>query len=266
MRDTENSHSAYKQLAKAPYTMSVLEVEDLTKHFGGITALDGVDLTVEKGEILGIIGPNGAGKTTMINTILGLLEPDRGEVRINGDEVTNQSPHTISRRGVSKTFQRVELFPGRTAFECLLIGLQEHQNTGIVNKLRAHTKGEHEQAEQMLSFLDLEHLRDEDVENLSYGQQKLLDFGVAMISDPEVVFLDEPVGGVNPSMVTRLEENIVRGRDEAETTFVIVEHNVDLVMRLCERIVVLNNGQVLFTGKPEEVREEQSVIEAYFGG
>lgn len=246
--------------------MSVLKVEGLTKQFGGITALDDVDLTVEEGEILGIIGPNGAGKTTMINTILGILEPDRGEVVINGQGVTDDSPHTISRRGVSKTFQRVKLFPGQTAFECLLIGQQEHTNTGIVDKLRAHTEDERERADEMLTFLDLEHLRDEDVENLSYGQQKLLDFGVAMVSEPSVVFLDEPVGGVNPSMVKRLEENIVRGRNEGGTTFVIVEHNVDLVMRLCERIVVLNNGQVLFTGKPEEVQEEQSVIEAYFGG
>jgi ABC-type branched-subunit amino acid transport system ATPase component len=246
--------------------MSVLEVESLTKHFGGITALDDVDFTVEEGEILGVIGPNGAGKTTMINTILGLIEPDRGEVKIAGEVVTDQSPHSISRRGVSKTFQRVRLFPGQTAFECLLIGLQEHQNTGLVNKLRAHTSEERARAEEMLSFLDLDHLRDEDVENLSYGQQKLLDFGVAMISGPEVVFLDEPVGGVNPSMVKRMEKNILRARDEEGTTFVIVEHNVDLVMRLCERIVVLNNGQVLFMGPPQQVREEQSVIEAYFGG
>lgn len=246
--------------------MPVLDVKGLTKTFGGITALDDVDIAVEEGEILGIIGPNGAGKTTMINAILGILEPDSGEVRIAGDVVTNDSPHTISRRGISKTFQRVKLFPGQTAFECLLIGIQEHQNTGLVNKFRAHTAEERERAEEMLAFLDLEHLRDEDVENLSYGQQKLLDFGVAMISDPEVVFLDEPVGGVNPSMVKRMEENIVRARDEEGTTFVIVEHNVDLVMRLCERIVVLNNGQVLFTGKPEEVREDQAVIEAYFGG
>ncbi|MEF8973318.1 MAG: ABC transporter ATP-binding protein [Haloarcula sp.] len=246
--------------------MSVLEVESLTKHFGGITALDDVDFTVEEGEILGVIGPNGAGKTTMINTILGLIEPDRGEVKIAGEVVTDESPHSISRRGVSKTFQRVRLFPGQTAFECLLIGLQEHQNTGLVNKLRAHTSEERARAEEMLSFLDLDHLRDEDVENLSYGQQKLLDFGVAMISGPEVVFLDEPVGGVNPSMVKRMEKNILRARDEEGTTFVIVEHNVDLVMRLCERIVVLNNGQVLFMGPPQQVREEQSVIEAYFGG
>lgn len=246
--------------------VSVLEVEGLTKHFGGITALDDVNMDVKEGEILGVIGPNGAGKTTMINAILGILEPDRGEVRIHGEGVTDKSPHSISRRGVSKTFQRVQLFPGQTAFQCLLIGLQEHRNTGFVNKLRPHTEAEREQADEILSFLDLEHLRDEDVENLSYGQQKLLDFGVAMISDPTVVFLDEPVGGVNPSMVKRLEENIVRERKENGTTFVIVEHNVDLVMRLCERIVVLNNGQILFTGKPREVQEEQSVIEAYFGG
>lgn len=246
--------------------MPVLEVASLTKHFGGITALDDVNFTVEEGEILGIIGPNGAGKTTMINSILGLLEPDRGEVKIAGEVITNDAPHDISRRGVSKTFQRVRLFPGQTAFECLLIGLQEHQDNGLVDKLRAHTKEERKRADEMLDFLDLEHLRDEDVENLSYGQQKLLDFGVAMISDPSVVFLDEPVGGVNPSMVKRMEENIVRGRDQEGTTFIIVEHNVDLVMRLCERIIVLNNGQVLFTGPPNEVREEQSVIEAYFGG
>lgn len=246
--------------------MSVLEVEGLTKHFGGITALDDVDLNVKQGEILGIIGPNGAGKTTMVNAILGILGPDSGEVRINGEGVTDKSPHSISRRGVSKTFQRVQLFPGQTAFECLLIGLQEHQNTGFLNKLRTHTEAEREQADEVLSFLDLEHLRDEDIEHLSYGQQKLLDFGVAMISDPSVVFLDEPVGGVNPSMVKRLEENIIRERKENNTTFVIVEHNVELVMRLCERIVVLNNGRVLFTGEPEEVQEEESVIEAYFGG
>lgn len=246
--------------------MSVLEVEGLTKHFAGITALDNVDLNVEEGEILGIIGPNGAGKTTMINTILGILDADAGDVRINGQRTKGESPHKTARQGVSKTYQRVELFPGQTAFECLLIGQQEHTDTGIIHKLRPHSDEERERADEMLSFLGLEHLRGEDVENLSYGQQKLLDFGVALISDPEVVFLDEPVGGVNPSMVTRMEDNIVRERKENNTTFIIVEHNVDLVMRLCDRIVVLNNGQVLFSGSPEEVQQEQSVIEAYFGG
>lgn len=246
--------------------MSVLEVEGLTKHFAGITALDNVDLAVEEGEILGVIGPNGAGKTTMINTILGILDADDGSVRIHGQLMKGEAPHKISRQGISKTYQRVRLFPGQTAFECLLIGQQEHTDTGIIHKLRPHSEEERERAEEVLSFLGLEHLRDEDVENLSYGQQKLLDFGVALISDPSVVFLDEPVGGVNPSMVTRLEENIVREREENNTTFIIVEHNVDLVMRLCDRVVVLNNGEVLFSGSPEEVQQEQSVIEAYFGG
>lgn len=246
--------------------MSVLEVKGLTKHFGGITALNDVDLNVESGEILGIIGPNGAGKTTMINSILGVINADSGDIKINGDTVTNKSTNKISKQGVSKTNQRVELFPGQTALECLLIGQQEHSDGGIVHKLQSHSEKEHNRADEMLSFLELSHLRNEDVENLSYGQQKLLDFGVALISDPSVVFLDEPAGGVNPSMITRLEENMIREREENGTTFIIIEHNVDLVMRLTDRVVVLNNGEVLFSGKPEEVREERSVIEAYFGG
>lgn len=246
--------------------MSVLEVEGLTKHFGGITALNDVDLTAESGEILGIIGPNGAGKTTMINSILGIIDADNGDVKINDNVVTGESPNKISKQGVSKTNQRVELFPGQTAFECLLIGQQEHSDGGIIHKLQPHSEQERERADEMLTFLELDHLRDEDVENLSYGQQKLLDFGVALISDPSVVFLDEPAGGVNPSMITQLEENMIREREENGTTFIIVEHNVDLVMRLTDRVVVLNNGEVLFSGEPEEVREERSVIEAYFGG
>ncbi len=245
--------------------MPVLETEGLEKHYGGVTALDGVNFSVDEQEIVGIIGPNGAGKTTLVDCITGIREPDTGTVALNGEDVTGAAPHKISRRGVSKTFQQVSLFPGQTAFECLLTGIQEHGNDSFVARLQPHSSEEREAADQMLTFLGLEHLRDEDVENLSYGQQKLLDFGMAMISDPAVIFLDEPVGGVNPSMVKQMEENIVRQQEEG-ATFVIIEHNIDLVMRLCERIIVLNKGSVLFVGAPQEVQDEESVIEAYFGG
>lgn len=245
--------------------MSVLDVSGVQKRFGGITALDGVEMEVEDGEILGIIGPNGAGKSTLINIVTGLLEPDAGRVRLNGDEITGMPTHKISRRGVSKTFQRVTLFPGQTTFECLLTGIQEHRNSGLLNTMRPHSADERELADEMVEFLGLEHLRDEEVENLSFGQQKLVDFGVAVISDPDIALLDEPVSGVNPTMVSKLEESILE-QNKQGTTFVIIEHNIELVMRLCERIVVLNNGSVLFEGSPEEVKEEDSVIEAYFGG
>ncbi len=245
--------------------MSVLNVTGVQKRFGGITALDGVEVEVKEGEILGIIGPNGAGKSTLVDIITGLLEPDAGRIRLNGDEITGLPSHKVSRRGVSKTFQRVTLFPGQTTFECLLTGIQEHQNQGLLNTIRPHSAEERELADEMVEFLGLEHLRDEEVENLSFGQQKLVDFGMALISDPDIVLLDEPVSGVNPSMVNKLEESIVKENKQG-TTFVIIEHNIELVMRLCERIVVLNNGSVLFEGSPEEVKEEESVIEAYFGG
>lgn len=245
--------------------MSVLDVTEVEKRFGGITALSGVEMEIEEGEILGIIGPNGAGKSTLVNIITGLLEPNAGRVRLNGEEITGLPTHKISHRGVSKTFQRVTLFPGQTTFECLLTGIQEHRNKGLMNKLRPHSAEERKLADEMVEFLGLEHLRDEEVENLSFGQQKLVDFGVALISDPDIALLDEPVSGVNPTMVSKLEESIIK-QNEQGTTFVIIEHNIELVMRLCERIVVLNNGSVLFEGSPEEVKQEKSVIEAYFGG
>lgn len=242
----------------------VFKAEGLTKTYGGLTAVDGVDFEI-RDEILGLIGPNGAGKTTMVNCLTGVESPSSGTVRFKDEDVTNMASHQISKRGISRSFQQVTLFRGLTVFENLLTALQEHEKGSVVDTFRKHTDEERKLADEMVSFLGLEDLRDTEVQNLSYGQQKLVDFGMATISDPEIVFLDEPAAGVNPSMIENIKENIYE-EHEAGLSIVIVEHNIDLVMEICSRLIVLNNGQVLSEGPPERIQEDQRVIEAYYGG
>lgn len=244
---------------------TVLEVEGLKKHFGGIKAVDGVSFTVQEGEILGVIGPNGCGKSTLFNCILGQLDPTEGKVKLDGEEITGLSPEVLNRRGVSRTFQLLQVFPQLTVRENLILAGQEHQGSMVGRLFGARDAGLGAAAERMIGFFRLQHLADAKAGGLSYGQQKLLDAAMAFMAGPRLVLLDEPAGGVNLTMLGDLKERLKAMNAEAGATFVVIEHNMDFVMSLCSRVVVMAEGKVLAIGTPAEVRANPAVIEAYLG-
>lgn len=244
---------------------TVLEVEGVRKQFGGIAAVDGVSFTVEEGEILGIIGPNGCGKSTLFNCILGQLAPTAGRVKLDGADVTGLNPEDMNRRGVSRTFQLLQVFPELSVRENLILAGQEHQGTMLGRLFGPRDAGLTAAADRMIGFFKLQHLADARAGGLSYGQQKLLDAAMAFMAGPRLVLLDEPAGGVNLTMLGDLKERLKAMNAEAGATFVVIEHNMDFVMSLCTRVVVMAEGKVLAMGTPAEIRANPAVIEAYLG-
>ena len=248
---------------KAP--VHVLEVNNLKKHFGGIKAVDGVSFHVNEGEILGIIGPNGCGKSTLFNCILGQLQPTDGAVALDGQDITGLFPAELTRKGVSRTFQLLQVFPNLTVLENLILAGQEHQGSMLSRLFGPRDAGLSAEAEKMIGFFNLGHLTQTKAGGLSYGQQKLLDAAMAFMAGPRLVLLDEPAGGVNLTMLTSLKERLQTINREQGATFVVIEHNMDFVMSLCDRVVVMAEGKVLAIGTPDEIRANPAVIEAYLG-
>jgi branched-chain amino acid transport system ATP-binding protein len=244
---------------------AVLEVRDLSKAFGGIRAVDGVSFAVHEGEILGLIGPNGSGKSTLFNCILGQLAPSSGEVRVDGRPITGTRPCDLNRLGIGRTFQLLQVFPQLSVRENLLLAGQEHQGTMWSRLLGPADAGLSAAAERMLEFFRLRALADEPAGALSYGQQKLLDVAMAFMAGPRLVLLDEPAGGVNLTMLADLRERLRAINAAQKATFVVIEHNMDFVMSLCTRILVLAEGRIIAEGAPAEIRNDRRVIDAYLG-
>lgn len=242
----------------------VLQTDKLTKRFGGLTAVDGVSIAIEPGDIVAMIGPNGSGKSTFLNTVMGLYEPDRGDVLFQGDRITGMRPHARAKSGLIKSEQNPNLFSEMTVTECLLLAYQQFDGRSGISRLLPHPDGNRKKVEEVISFLDLDQLADEDVDSLSGGQRKLLDFGMSIISDPDLLLLDEPTAGVNPTLINELVDRI-RELNKRGITFLVVEHNMDVVMNLADSVIVLDEGQVLIRDEPEAVQESEAVIDAYFG-
>ena len=251
--------------AAAPAARPVLRVEGLKKHFGGIRAVDGVSFEVREGEILGIIGPNGCGKSTLFNCILGQLQPTAGAVMLDGEPITGLFPAELNRRGISRTFQLLQVFPNLTVRENLILAGQEHVGSMGSRLLGPRDAGLGGEADRMIGFFRLGHLAEAKAGGLSYGQQKLLDAAMAFMAGPRLVLLDEPAGGVNLTMLESLKERLTAINREQGATFVVIEHNMDFVMSLCDRVIVMAEGVVIATGTPEEIRADPAVIEAYLG-
>jgi branched-chain amino acid transport system ATP-binding protein len=244
---------------------SVLEVSDLRKSFGGIAAVDGVSFEVREGEILGIIGPNGSGKSTLFNCVLGQLTPSSGEVRVDGMRTTGMRPCDLNRLGVSRTFQLLQVFPQLSVRDNLILAGQEHQGSMFSRLFGRADAGLGEAADQMIEFFRLSHLAAAAAGALSYGQQKLLDAAMAFMAGPRLVLLDEPAGGVNLTMLASLRERLQAYHAECNATFVVIEHQMEFVMALCTRVLVLAEGRIIAEGKSADIRKNPIVIEAYLG-
>jgi branched-chain amino acid transport system ATP-binding protein len=243
----------------------VLEVSNMRKTFGGIVAVNDVSFEVRAGEILGIIGPNGSGKSTLFNCVLGQLQPSAGEVRIDGKPTTGMRPCDLNRLGVSRTFQLLQVFPQLSVRDNLILAGQEHQGS-MASRLFGHADaGLSNAAGDMIEFFDLSHLVDEQAGSLSYGQQKLLDAAMAFMAGPRLVLLDEPAGGVNLTMLGQLRERLRAYHAQRNATFVVIEHQMEFVMALCTRVLVLAEGRVIAEGAPQDIRCNPVVIEAYLG-
>lgn len=244
----------------------LLRTEKLRKYFGVVSAADDVDLTFEKGVLTSIIGPNGAGKTTLINLLTGNILPDSGKVFFNGEEITRLPIHKRVKRGICRSFQIMNIFPKLTVFENLQIPVLSHLNRSMrfFSPAHAHVDA-NERVDHLLKEIGLLEKRNLIAGTLSHGDQRLLEIGLAMAPEPKLLFLDEPTAGMNPVERVRVLENIRRLSVEKESTFVIVEHDMDIVFSLSDRIVVLHRGQILADGTPEEIRQNEDVRKVYLG-
>jgi len=268
VKDDPEAHTGDETDRYAP-----LEVEGLRKEFGGITAVDDVSFDVEEGTLTGLIGPNGAGKSTTFNLITGMLEPDEGTVRFNGEDITGLEPYEIANQGLARTFQIARELEAMTVLENMMLAPKGQIGESLWRSVMPFTREavrdqETEQLErvwEVLDFFEIDHLADEYAGNLSGGQRKLLEMARALLTDPDMLLLDEPFAGVNPSLEKRLLEHIHELREQGYT-FLIVEHDMDLIMNNCERVIVMHQGRILKDGTPAEIKESEEVIEAYLGG
>ena len=256
--------------------MTLLSVEKLTKSFGGLTAVSNVNMKIEQGELIGLIGPNGAGKTTLFNLLTGVYAPTTGHINLTLDgktmDIGGLKPYHITKRGIARTFQNIRLFKDLTVLDNVRIAMHQHVEYGFgsaVLRLPSFLKGEKiqkEKAIELLTIFKLDHKMNELAKNLSYGEQRHLEIVRALATNPSLLLLDEPAAGMNHSETAELTESIQWIREHFNLTVMLIEHDMALVMKLCERIYVLDYGMMIASGAPEEIQSNDRVIEAYLGG
>jgi len=248
---------------------ALLKVTGLKKAYGAIQAVGGVSFEVMPGEIFGVIGPNGSGKTTMFNSVLGQITPNEGSIELNGQNITGLSPLELSRRGVGRTFQTLQVFGKMTVRDNLIVAAQEHKGSMFSRMFAPGDSGLGDKADALIDQFRIRHVADKQAGTLSYGQQKLVDIAMAFMAEPDLVLLDEPCAGVNPSLVggisSLLKELNQNPRFGRKSSFVVIEHNMDFVMDLCHRIMVMVEGKVMAIGTPAEIRSNKEVLDAYLG-
>ena len=243
--------------------MSVLlEAKSVSKAYGGIRALDTCSVTVERGSITGLIGPNGSGKTTLFNIITGYESVDAGDICFEGATITNQPPDKVFQLGIGRTFQLTRIFPRLTVMENMHVAVQRKGTRSLLS--RWSSSHEQRQAVELLDFVGISGLKEMPAGNLSYGQKKLLEFAFVLIAEPQVILLDEPAGGINPTMINYLADRI-RMLNQRGVTFLVVEHNMEFVMGLCQKVMVMHRGTRIAEGTAAEVRANPAVLEAYLG-
>lgn len=243
----------------------VLKVSNLKKAYGAIQAVGGVSFDVRPGEIFGVIGPNGSGKTTMFNSVLGQITPDEGQIELNGTSITGVSPQKLNQMGVGRTFQTLQVFGKMSVRDNLLVAAQEHHGSMFSRMFAPGDCGNGAKADALIDQFRIRHVADKKAGDLSYGQQKLVDIAMAFMSDPALVLLDEPCAGVNPSLVGGLSSLLKELNQTRKSSFVVIEHNMDFVMDLCHRIMVMVEGKVMAIGTPAEIRANKEVLDAYLG-
>ncbi len=248
--------------------MDVLKVKNLRKHFGGVKAVDDCTFSVKKGTIVGLIGPNGAGKTTVFDLITGFYAPTSGEVLLEGENIIGMAPHAIARKGITRTFQLIRLFPKLSALENVLLAEKNQSGENLFKALiggwKQEEKKNHEKAMELLEFVGLHEKAHHHAGGLSYGQQKLLEIARCLATEPKLLLLDEPFAGLNPIMANKVAGVLKKLRNEGKT-IILVEHNVSLVTSICDQLVVLDYGKEIAMGKPRTVVRNRKVVEAYLG-
>ena len=255
--------------------MPILRVKKLTKSFGGLTAVSNVNIELEQGELVGLIGPNGAGKTTVFNLLTGVYVPTTGTITLSRDDkekaIQGLKPYTICGEGVARTFQNIRLFKDLTVLDNVRIAMHKNVKYGFISSLLHLPSYEREEERllkeslELLKIVKLDHKKDEFAKNLPYGEQRHLEIARALATNPVLLLLDEPAAGMNPAETAQLTELIRWIREKFKLTILLIEHDMSLVMKICERIYVLDYGMVIAEGKPEEIRANKRVIEAYLG-
>ena len=258
--------------AEQQKAVPVLECRGVERRFGGLVALTGVNMHIERGEIFGLVGPNGSGKTTMTNAITGFFPPQVGSIWLNGREITGMAPHKVAAQGVARTFQNLALFNGMSVLDNILLGRHIHMKPGVLKTAlywwlsRDEEIAHRRKVEEVIDFMQLQSVRDELVDSIPIGLKKRVELARALVAEPSFLVLDEPMAGMNQEEKEYMARFILDARDERGVTVLLIEHHMDVITGICDRMMVLSYGETIGTGIPSEVIKDERVIKAYLGG